>query len=171
MTGPSTDNRDFSAEPLHVTFVCLGNICRSPMAEVIFTEAVARAGLEGLIRVSSSGTGDWHVGEGADERALRELADNGYDGSDHRASQVGPETLAADLIIALDTNHRSSLIVASGAAEEKVRMLRDFDPAAGPDASVADPYFGGPAGFITTREQIEAAVPGILDWARAQLNR
>lgn len=170
MTGPSTDKRDFSAEPLHVTFVCLGNICRSPMAQVIFSDAVAEAGLQDMVTVSSSGTSDWHIGKGADERALKELADNGYDGSAHRAAQVGPDTLGADLIVALDTDHRSSLL-ASGAVQGKVRMLRDFDPAAAPDASVADPYFGGPEGFVTTREQIEAAVPGMLDWARAQLGQ
>lgn len=168
MTGPSTDKRDFSAEPLHVTFVCLGNICRSPMAWAIFDDAVRKAGLDDRVKVTSSGTSDWHIGKGADERALAELANTGYDGSAHRARQVGPDDLGADLIVALDTSHHESLLD-SGALPEKVYMLRDFDPAAGSDKSVEDPYFGEAEGFVTTREQIEAAVPGLLGWVRAQL--
>lgn len=153
---------------LHIDFVCTGNICRSPMAEVIVRSKLDDAGLGDAVRVSSSGIGDWHVGHKADERARRELADHGYDGEAHRAQQFGYEQEQADLIVALDTNHVSELVV-RGVPEDKVRLLRSFDPAAPEGAGVADPYYGGPEGFTVVREQIEAAADGIIRWVRDQL--
>lgn len=153
---------------LHIDFVCTGNICRSPMAEVIVRDALDKEGLGDRVRVTSSGIGGWHVGNGADERALQELSDHGYDGSAHRAFQFGADRLDADLLIALDNNHVSEL-VAQGIPEERVRLLRSFDPKAPENAGVEDPYYGGPEGFTETRTQIEAAAPGIVDWVRSQL--
>ncbi len=161
MTGsPHEDER------YHVDFVCTGNICRSPMAEVIFHDAVEAAGLSGIVRVSSCGIGGWHVGNGADRRAVAELRTAGLDGSDHVASQFGPDDMAADLLVALDTGHVSEL-VARGVNENRIRLLRSFDPDSPDQASVADPYYGGPEGFIETREQIEAAVDGMITFVRA----
>ncbi len=170
MTGTPTSPETASEHNrLHLDFVCTGNICRSPMAEVIVRDAVEDAGLADLVHVTSSGIGGWHVGQGADRRALAELRAAGYDGSEHVAAQVGPDNLSADLLIALDTGHRSELI-ARGADETRVRLLRSFDPAAPDQASVADPYYGGPEGFTETRRQIEAAVPGILAWVRERID-
>lgn len=153
---------------IHIDFVCTGNICRSPMAEVIVRQKLIDATLDSHATVTSSGIGGWHVGNPADERALRELADNGYDGSAHRAQQFGAAQQEADLIVALDTRHVSEL-VARGVPEEKIRLLRSFDPASPEGAGVADPYYGGPEGFTATREQIEAAADGILDWVRERV--
>lgn len=161
MTGSPFDDARY-----HVDFVCTGNICRSPMAEVIFHDAVERAGLSANIRVSSCGIGGWHVGNGADKRAVAELRAAGHDGSEHVASQLGPEDMGADLIVALDTGHVSELL-ARGVPEEKIRLLRSFDPQAPEQASVADPYYGGPEGFTRTRLEIEAAVEGMLAFVRA----
>ncbi|AKK11547.1 low molecular weight protein-tyrosine-phosphatase [Corynebacterium uterequi] len=158
-----------SPASLSIEFVCLGNICRSPMAEVIVRAALADAGLGDDVAVTSSGIGSWHVGQPADRRAVAELAAAGYDGSACRAETLSERTFAADLIVALDTGHRSELI-ARGADPAKVRLLRDFDPSAGEDASVADPYYGGAEGFALTRTHIEAAAPGLVDWARAALD-
>ena len=159
MTGSHEDER------YHVDFVCTGNICRSPMAEVIFHDAIEAAGLSDIVRVSSCGIGGWHVGNGADRRAVAELRAVGHDASDHVASQLGPEDMAADLLVALDTGHVSEL-VARGVDEDRIRLLRSFDPEAPEQASVADPYYGGPEGFVETREQIEASVAGLLEHVR-----
>ena len=150
---------------LHIDFVCTGNICRSPMAEVIVREKLAQEGLADAVTVTSSGIGGWHVGHKADERARAELAAHGYDGEAHRAQQFGFEQEQADLIVALDTNHVSEL-VARGVDENKVRLIRSFDPAAEEGAGVADPYYGGPEGFAVVREQIESAADGIIAWVR-----
>lgn len=155
---------------MRIDFVCTGNICRSPMAEVIVRQKLEEAGLGGEVQVSSSGIGDWHVGHPADARALKELAAHGYDGSAHRAQQFGFEQESADLIVALDNNHVSEL-VARGVPEEKIRLLRSFDPdPAVAEEGVKDPYYGGPEGFALTREQIEAASAGIIAWVREQLD-
>ncbi|WP_175934674.1 low molecular weight protein-tyrosine-phosphatase [Corynebacterium sp. Marseille-P4321] len=158
-----------STNSLHIDFVCTGNICRSPMAEVIVRSRLEDAGLRDQVRVTSSGIGGWHVGNKADERARAELAAHGYDGEAHRAAQFGGDRFDADLIVALDTNHVSEL-VARGVDEDKVRLIRSFDPAAEEGAGVADPYYGGPEGFTVTREQIESAADGIIAWVREQLN-
>lgn len=154
---------------LHIDFVCTGNICRSPMAEVIVREKLAQEGLVDAVTVTSSGIGGWHVGQKADERACAELAAHGYDGEAHRAQQFGFAQEQADLIVALDTNHVSEL-VARGVDEDKVRLIRSFDPAAEEGAGVADPYYGGPEGFAVVREQIESATDGIIAWVRKQLD-
>ncbi|QDQ99314.1 low molecular weight phosphotyrosine protein phosphatase [Tomitella fengzijianii] len=134
------------------------------MAEQIVREHLRRAGLAQAVQVSSAGIGDWHVGDPADPRARGELRAHGY-ADDHSAAQVGPAHLAADLIVALDSGHRRALLDA-GADPSRVRMLRAFDRRA-TGSDVADPYYGGNGGFVTVREQIEAAAPAIVEWARA----
>lgn len=154
----------------HISFICTGNICRSPMAEVIIAQAVEDAGLESLVKVDSCGIGGWHVGQKADKRALSELRSAGYDGDRHRAAQFGAEHQNADLLIALDSGHRSELI-ARGAEEKRIRLLRSFDPTAPEGAGVDDPYYGGPEGFRETRHLIEAAAPGLITWLREHVNQ
>src|SRR5882757_8030173 len=90
---------DHSGE-LHVTFICSGNICRSPMAEKMFAHQIDERGLTGVVRVTSAGTGGWHAGDGADERAGNVLHEHGYP-SFHEAAQVDEEHLSADLVIAM----------------------------------------------------------------------
>ncbi len=158
-----------AADPrLHITFVCTGNICRSPMAEKIVAARLAGAGLADRVRVTSAGTGDWHVGEPADTRARDELAAHGYPTA-HRAAHVGPQHLGADLVVALDEGHRRALL-AAGADPARVRLLRSFDPAAPGGAEVADPYYGGTDGFAQVRRQIEAAADGIVAWTRGAVD-
>ena len=145
-----------------MVFVCSGNICRSPIAEKVFAAELERAGLADGVRVTSAGTGGWHVGDPADERAAAVLRAAGYP-SDHRARQVDADTLGADLIVALDDTHRRAL---SRAGAGRVRLLRSFDPAAPERAEVPDPYYGEDAGFDEVLAMIRAAVPGMLDWVR-----
>lgn len=151
---------------VHIVFVCTGNICRSPMAEVMTREALAAGTLADRVSVSSVGTGGWHVGNGMDPRAAAELSDHGYDPA-HVAAQLSDADHSADLIVALDRGHRGHLRDA-GVDPEKVRLLRAFDPDAdGHD--VADPYYGDRGDFTRTRLEIAAALPGLLDEVRALL--
>ncbi|WP_276651514.1 low molecular weight protein-tyrosine-phosphatase [Corynebacterium vitaeruminis] len=162
MALPTSDDR------LHISFVCTGNICRSPMGDVILNAALIEAHLETEVLVDSCGMGGWHVGQKADKRALRELASAGYDGSAHRASQIDEANEAADLLIAMDSGHVSDL-VRFGVPRERIRLLRSFDPAAGADLDVEDPYYGSAEDFTLARTQIEHAIPGILSWIRTQI--
>jgi low molecular weight protein-tyrosine phosphatase len=152
-----------------VTFVCTGNICRSPMAESIVRHHVEAAGLD--VDVDSSGIGGWHVGNDADHRTVRTLSQAGYR-SAHRARQFAREWFARyDLIIALDRGHLRELraLAPDQAARDKIRLLREFDPDAADELDVPDPYYGGRADFEHVRELIEAAVPGLLEEIRGAL--
>lgn len=153
---------------VHVTFVCTGNICRSPMAEKMFAHQIAERGLDDKVRVSSAGTGGWHAGDGADQRAVRVLRDRGYPTA-HRAAQVCDEHLSADLVVALGRNHLR-MLTDLGVEPQRLRMLRSFDPRSGAHAlDVEDPYYGGPADFVAVFEVIEAALPGLHTWVNEQL--
>jgi protein-tyrosine phosphatase len=148
---------------LHVTFVCTGNICRSPMAEKMFAHQIAQRGLAEVVRVSSAGTGGWHVGSRADERAVRVLRDRGYP-AEHRAAAVDDDHLSADLVVALDRNHFRTL-TGLGVDPARLRMLRSFDPRSGAHApDVEDPYYGDHADFVQAFGVIDAALPGLHDW-------
>lgn len=149
---------------MHVVFVCTGNICRSPIAATVFAAELERAGLADGVQVSSAGTGGWHVGSPADDRAAALLRAEGYPDA-HSARQVDAEQLGADLIVALDDSHRRAL--RSMVPEpDRVRLLRSFDPAAPEDAEIPDPYYGEADGFAEVLAMIRAAMPGLLDWVR-----
>lgn len=151
----------------HVTVVCSGNICRSPIAEQVLRAAIEGAGLADRVRVSSGGTGDWHVGQAANARAVRVLQAHGYP-TDHRARQVTVEELAtADLVLAADRGHLRELRRMTD-TPDKVRLLRSFDPHAD-DHEVPDPYYGPDSGFDDVLAMTRAAVPGLLDEIRRNL--
>lgn len=157
---------------MHVCFVCSGNICRSPMAAIVFRECLKREGLDGSVRVTSAGIGGWHVGDCVDERAARILASRGYP-TDHIAGQIDQSHLQADLLLALDSEHDRALrrlITPAGARTDRLRMLRSFDPSASGNLDVPDPYYGGSGGFTKALEMIEASMPGLLVWVRERLS-
>ncbi|CAL9507654.1 low molecular weight protein-tyrosine-phosphatase [Streptomyces sp. Tu 3180] len=154
-----------------VCFVCTGNICRSPMAESVFRARVAEAGLDGLVEVDSAGTGGWHEGDGADPRTVAVLRESGY-GTGHTARQFDPSWFARlDLVIALDSGHLEALrrLAPTERDADKVRLLRSYDPAAGDDLDVPDPYYGGADGFDACLEMVEAASDGLLAAVREQV--
>jgi len=152
---------------LHICFVCTGNICRSPIAEKVLVHELALAGLDGRVRVTSAGTGGWNVGNAADERVVRLLHGHGY-ATAHTARQLDAQCLAADLLVALDNEHRR-VLRAKVPEPERVRMLRSFDPAAPSGAEVPDPYFGVDDGFVEVLGMVRAAMPGLLAWVCARL--
>ncbi|RZT12928.1 protein-tyrosine phosphatase [Kribbella sp. VKM Ac-2569] len=135
---------------MHVEIVCSGNICRSPMGEVVLRAKLAEAGL-GDVEVTSSGTGGWHVGDRMDPRAAAALRRRGYDGSTHRARQF-ERAWDRDLILAMDSGHLSEL-----SGTEAQLFARD---------DVPDPYYGEDAGFDDVLAQIEKAADQWVDRLR-----
>jgi len=157
-----------SPHPLHITFICSGNICRSPMAEKMFAHQITERGLSDTVRVSSAGTGGWHAGEPADRRAGHVLREHGYP-SAHRAAQVDAEHLSADLVVALGRNHLR-MLREMGVPDNRIRMLRSFDPRSGAHAhDVEDPYYGTQDDFEDVFTVIDAALPGLHAWVDEQL--
>ncbi|MEA5365675.1 low molecular weight protein-tyrosine-phosphatase [Amycolatopsis sp., V23-08] len=150
---------------LQIVVVCSGNICRSPMAELVLRKELDDAGLDGAVRLSSAGTGGWHEGEPADKRARATLKAHGYP-TQHVASEVTEDDLEADLLLAADQGH-AEFLRARVDDPAKVRLLRSFDPSAPDGAEVPDPYYGGDDGFEDVLGMIERAVPGLLDWVRS----
>ncbi len=152
-----------------VCFVCLGNICRSPTAEAVMRHRVREAGLAGAIEVESAGTGSWHIGDPPDARAAAEARARGI-AMDGAAQQFRPRDFDRfDLVLAMDRENADHLrrIAPDAGAAGKVRLLREFDPAAaGDDLSVPDPYYGGPEGFSTVFELVDAACRGLIDHLR-----
>lgn len=146
--------------------VCLGNICRSPMAGVVLADRVTATGLDDRVEVVSAGTGDWHVGEPMDRRAAALLGSEGYDASTHRARQIAAAWLdECDLLLAMDRQNLDdvrALAASPGDADERVRLFRDFDPVA-PGAEVPDPYFGGDDGFHDVLVMVERTSDVLVD--------
>jgi protein-tyrosine phosphatase len=148
----------------------MGNIIRSPLAENLFRHLAEEAGLDGKYEVDSAGTGGWHAGESPDARMRRTAAGHGliYDGS---ARQVRLSDFDRfDLILAMDTDNLRELrsLAQNPEQRRKVRLLRDYDPAAGREASVPDPYYGGDQDFEETYRAVESGVAGLLQSLEAR---
>lgn len=142
-----------------VVLVCLGNICRSPMAHVVLERHLAEAGLSEAVEVTSSGTGGWHVGHPMDPRAAATLTAAGYDPSRHRARQFEPGRLEGyDLVLAMDAANLAEL----GGPGERVMLFGEFDPVT-PGGQVPDPYYGGPQGFLEVLAMVERTSAAIVD--------
>ncbi|MEV0282676.1 low molecular weight protein-tyrosine-phosphatase [Kribbella sp. NPDC050820] len=125
--------------------VCSGNICRSPIGEVVLRAKLAEAGIDDVV-VTSSGTGGWHVGDPMDPRAAAALRRRGYDGSAHRAQQFRTGWFVdRDLVLAMDSGHLSELTRRGGT----VQLFAEID--------VPDPYYGEDDGFDDVLDQIEKA--------------
>jgi protein-tyrosine phosphatase len=152
--------------PYRICIVCLGNICRSPMAERVLAAEFDRAGLTGKVTVDSAGTGDWHLGEAMDSRARAELARRGYDGSGHEARQIEQRLLARyDLVLAMDQANLGDLRRMAGnqaGLASRIQLMRSFDPAAPAGAEVPDPYYGSPDDYAEVFELVESAAKGLV---------
>jgi protein-tyrosine phosphatase len=150
--------------PYRVCLVCLGNICRSPMAETVLRAELAAAGLDGAVVVDSAGTGDWHVGDTMDPDARKALAGRGLDGSAHRARQFEPSWLSRyDLILAMDSRNLADLRRIARAEGEDTDRIRLFGEAGGlgQTSDIPDPWGGGPDEFGHVLDLLGAAAPVI----------
>jgi protein-tyrosine phosphatase len=152
------------SKPSRILFVCLGNIIRSPLAEGLFRSLVRQAGLDGRYEPDSAGTGGWHAGEAPDPRMRRTARRHGltYTGTARQIRLSDLDTY--DLILAMDEEIRRDLRSLARKPDQlrKIRLLRDYDPTAGANASVPDPYYGGDAEFEETYGIVEAGVQGLL---------
>jgi protein-tyrosine phosphatase len=146
---------------VRILFVCMGNICRSPLAQGVFEDVLRREGLEGEVFVDSAGTGSWHVGEPPDERAQRSAGLRGLDLSSQRARRISAEDCQNfDYILTMDEdNYRAVASLCQGSAV--VRPFLDF-AADSPEREVPDPYYGGPDGFERVLDLVEQASMGLL---------
>jgi protein-tyrosine phosphatase len=146
-----------------VLFVCMGNICRSPMAEGMFRRAVREAGLERQIETDSAGTHAYHVGDAPDPRAQEAVRRRGTDISQLRGRKVADTDFDAfDYILVMDGDNYSKLIQRAPARHHgKIRRLLSFSRKY-PNLDVVDPYYGGPQGFEENLDMIEDAVQGLI---------
>ena len=144
-----------------VLFLCLGNICRSPLAEGAARAAFARAGI--AARLDSAGTGDWHVGRPPDPRAQAEARRRGIDISDLRARQLVPaDFYRFDLILAADgQNLRDARGIAPADATARLRLMLDLVPGRA-GRGVADPYYGEADGFAVTWGDVDAVAAALV---------
>lgn len=144
-----------------VLFVCLGNICRSPLAEGAFRDAASKAGLD--VFADSAGTAAYHVGSPPDPRSIEVAAANGIDISDLRGRQVtGEDFERFGLILALDHNNLENLRkIAPAAATAELALLMDMVPER-EGAAVADPYYGGEEDFADTWEDVTTAAKALV---------
>lgn len=143
--------------------MCLGNICRSPIAEGVFRHAASKAGLASRLRIDSAGLGSWHVGQPPDSRAQDALAARGIDISGLRARQITRQDFEEfDLILAMDKANRQGLLkLAPRDRQDKIRMFMDCAPHFGVQ-EIPDPFFGDKDGFDYVVQLIDAASRGLM---------
>jgi protein-tyrosine phosphatase len=147
---------------MKIAMVCMGNICRSPIAEHVLKTKALSLGLP--IEVESSGTGGWHVGNRADHRAEAVLQENGYS-FEHRAQQFDASWFDRfELILVMDTDNFKAVsrIAQDESHRSKIKLLRDFDPDSMTGAEVPDPYYGADEDFVVTLKLVEKAVDGLI---------
>ena len=152
------------SEKLRVCFVCLGNICRSPLAEAVLREKARARGVDDRLVIASRGIGAWHVGDPPDARMRLTAADHGVD-MDGVAEQVGDADFHEfDLLLAMDADRHADLVdKAPPSALERVVPFRAFDPEGHPWDDVPDPYYGGQRGFENVYEIVDRTCEVLLD--------
>jgi protein-tyrosine phosphatase len=152
------------AGPYRICLVCLGNICRSPMAEAVLRAHAARSGAD--VVIDSAGTGDWHIGQSMNASALAQLGQRGYDGAAHRARQIDASWLSSrDVFLAMDSAnlddlHAMAATVPGASASGRILLFGEVGGLGGAD--IPDPYGGGPGDFAKVLDMLESAAPHIL---------
>lgn len=148
---------------VRVLFVCLGNICRSPMAQAVFQRLVDDSGLSSEVEVDSAATGPWHVGEQPDPRAVESIESRGYEIRHLVGRQVDPSDFESfDYILAMDrTNLENLRQICPEEFKPKLQLVMDYAELPG-HPEVPDPYGGGEEGFDVVFDLIDSAVRGLL---------
>jgi protein-tyrosine phosphatase len=157
-------------KPFRVLFICMGNICRSPAAEIVFRRQVAEAGLAGAIEIDSAGTIGYHAGKGPDPRMADTLRRRGYPIAGRSRQVTGNDLADFDLVLAADQENLADLhrLDRSGVHRGKVRLLVDYcvEKQA---THVPDPYYGGQRGFEEVADLVEDASAGLLEEIRKSM--
>jgi len=156
---------------MKIMFVCMGNICRSPLAHGIFQKMVVMEGLEEHFEIESSGTTGYHAGDLPDHRMSKTAYAHGYN-LDHRARRFMPHDLESyDLILAMDKDNLADIrshIEAEGSHAE-VKLFRDFDPEGYEGSEVPDPYYGGDEGFENVFRIVERSCKNLLNQCKKDM--
>jgi protein-tyrosine phosphatase len=157
-------------KPVQVCFVCLGNICRSPLAQGVFETLVAREGLSGKIQARSAGMGNWHVGKLPDPRMMATARNKGVILKSRARQFARGDFDRFDLVLAMDKSNLIALesLCPDPVPEEKLRLFRSFDPANGGDLEVPDPYYGGIRGFELVFDIVARTCPKILEYLKTR---
>ena len=148
-----------------VMFVCMGNICRSPLAEGIFRHLAREAGVLDNFEIASSGTGGWHVGQSPDRRMNQVAEKNGVSMAGQYAQQFQLSDLDYyDIILAMDRDNLRNIqrLDAGKKHAHKIQLFREFDPEPG-DMQVPDPYYGGARGFDNVFSIVDRTARVLLD--------
>ncbi|MFP4624078.1 MAG: low molecular weight protein-tyrosine-phosphatase [Gemmatimonadota bacterium] len=157
------------SEPISVLFVCLGNICRSPLAEALFRQVVEEAGLAGRFHIDSAGTSSYHIGEPPDRRTTEVAALRGVEVVGESRQVTSRDARKFNYLIAMDADNRIQVErlverLADANGRPELHLLREFDPEANGDLEVPDPYFGGPQGFENVHDLVERSARGLLEY-------
>lgn len=152
-----------SDETISVLFICLGNICRSPLAEGVFGQQVSEAGLEDRFSIDSAGTGAYHAGEAPDSRSVAVAEEHGVPLAGLARQVTVQDMVGFDWIVAMDgSNRRSLLQIRPSTDSGRIVLMRDFDPE-DPGGDVPDPYYGGADGFEEVYQILDRSCRGLLD--------
>lgn len=162
---PDDDSAPNAAPGCRVLFICMGNICRSPSAEGVFRQLLSKTGYSDRLQVDSAGTHDYHVGCAPDARARKAAARRGIDIEGLRARCVSVADFDSfDYILAMDAENLASLeALRPKGSRAKLSLLMDYaPPGARHPQEVPDPYYGGPQGFETVLDMLQAGCDGLL---------
>jgi protein-tyrosine phosphatase len=159
-----------TAPRVSVLFICLGNICRSPLAEGVFSGLVREAGLEHAFEIDSAGTSDYHEGNLADPRTIEVALGRGIELTSRSRPVTADDVDAFDYLIVMDSSNLRDVRELAGPIrpDARIHRLRDFDPEAAGEVDVPDPYYGGEEGFHLVQEIVERACAEFLAHLRAE---
>ncbi|HEX2080744.1 MAG TPA: low molecular weight protein-tyrosine-phosphatase [Longimicrobium sp.] len=153
-----------AADPIRVLFVCLGNICRSPLAEAVFRHQVRERGLADRFEIDSAGTSGYHRGSPPDRRSAETARRRGIELAGRSRSVTANDLRRFDYVIAMDAENEAALrdLLRASGGSCRVHRLREWDPEPG-DGDVPDPYYGGPRGFEDVHDIVERASAAFLE--------